>query len=503
MRKSLLYVLVALLAAFSCAKSNKAYFSALDRALDSQDVYDLRQTHLQDSLRLCAHKASTDSAKWEALYALERILFYRDIDSCYHSVREMLRLCGDDYRQKTISQCSYANILYKMDSIQTALSSFRQIDTVGIDGEALNLYCFAGYHIYGRVSGSSPENEALQREIVEKWWKRDSTRIECAYYHNQLLRRNGEENDALASLRACVLASPNDTAKANYYLAKEYLHLGETENAIRFYAKSVECDMRLAVKAYNALYELALTLFRTGDIERADRYMRITLKDAYSSHYESRYDDVILSELEIMNVLLEQQKQKRRAVLITAVAIALLLAIAVLSLFLLNAYSSRLAISRKQLSEASKIKDNFLAMYMEKCVDYLNKVDEYRSSLRHTAKLEGPDAIMAMLRKPSFAAGEFDGLLASLDSTFLGIFPDFVDKVNAHMQEQYRLTMPAKGTLSTELRILALIKIGISKRQKIAKILNMSVTTVYSYHCNLQKHSLHPDDSFDRIIAGL
>ena len=87
--------------------------------------------------------------------------------------------------------------------------------------------------------------------------------------------------------------------------------------------------------------------------------------------------------------------------------------------------------------------------------------------------------------------------------TFLGIFPDFADKVNAHMQPEHQLSMPAKGVLSTELRILALIRMGISKRQRIAKVLNMSVTTVYSYHCNLQKHSLHPDSSFDSIIANL
>lgn len=500
-RKALL--IIAALALVSCSESNRAYFSALDRALDRQDIYDLRQTHIQDSLRLSANRASSDSLKWEALYSLEKILFYRDIDSCYHSVREMLDLSGDNPRHKSISQCCYANILYKMDSIQTALNYFRQIDTVGIEGDALNIYCFAGYHIYGRLIGDNNENARLQREIVDKWWQRDSTRIECAYYHNTLQRKEGIENDALATLRACVLTSPNDTAKANYYIAKEYYNRGDTDNAIRYYAQSVECDMRLAVKAYNALYELALVLFRTGDIERADRYMRVTLKDAYTSHYESRYDDVILSELEIMNVLLEQQKQKRRAVLSTAIAIALLLAVAILSLLLLNGYSGRLAISRKQLSEVSKIKDNFLAIYMEKCVDYLNKVDEYRSSLRHTAKQDGPEAIMAQLRKPSFAAGEFDGLLTALDTTFLGIFPDFVDKVNMHMQEEYQLAMPQPGTLSTELRILALIKMGISKRQKIAKILNMSVTTVYSYHCNLQKHSLHPDDSFDRIIAGL
>ncbi|MBP5521736.1 MAG: hypothetical protein J6X82_04885, partial [Bacteroidales bacterium] len=282
-----------------------------------------------------------------------------------------------------------------------------------------------------------------------------------------------------------------------------YLYEDDTDSAVSYFARSAECDMRLGVKAYNALYELARILFRSGDIERADRYMRITLKDAYSSHYESRYEDVIRSELEIMNVLLEQQSQKKRAYYVTSVSIALLLFVAIVSIFLLARYSSRLDQSRRQLSEVSRIKDNFLAMYMEKCVDYLNKVDEYRSSLRHTLRQDGAPAVSAMLRQPSFAAGEFDGLLAHFDSAFLGIFPDFVDKVNSHMQPEYRLEMPEKGVLSTELRILALIRMGIAKRQKIAKVLNMSVTTVYSYHSNLQKHSLHPDSSFDSVIANL
>ena len=183
--------------------------------------------------------------------------------------------------------------------------------------------------------------------------------------------------------------------------------------------------------------------------------------------------------------------------------VSVILLVALVLLILLLRYSGRLTVSQRKLSEVSSIKDGFLANYMEKCVDYLNKVDEYRSSLRRTAKEDGPDAIMAQLRKPSFASGEFNGLLSSLDSTFLGIFPDFVDNVNAHMEPGYKLEMPTKEKLSTELRILALSKMGISKRQKIAKILNLSVTTVYSYHCNLQKHSDIPAQYFDRVIASL
>ena len=179
-------------------------------------------------------------------------------------------------------------------------------------------------------------------------------------------------------MKSCNLNSKSDTAKANYFLAKEYMYRGNTTEAIKYYAISAESDMRMSVKAYNSLYQLARILFREGDIERADRYMRITLNDAYAANFHSRYDDVIKSELEIMNVLLEQQHKKKRAYSMTSISIALMLILAVILLVLQSRYSTRLSISREKLSEVSKIKDSFLAIYMEKCVDYLNKVDKYR-----------------------------------------------------------------------------------------------------------------------------
>lgn len=502
MKKSCFAYILLVFALFTGCRGEKPYFTSLDRAIELQDYYDLAQNARQDSLQLLYLRAKNDSTRWEVSYQLERMQFYRDIESCYGSVENMLLLSTDD-RQRRISQSSYANILYRLDSLSRALRVLQQIDTTNMPSEALGIYCFAAYHIYGKLASERPEFISAREEIIDKWWQNDSTSIDCAYYRNSILRESGILDGAIERLEACTLRSLNDTAKSNYNIAREYLYRGDTDQAIRYFATSAECDMRLGVKAYNALYELARLLFKTGNIERADKYMRITLKDAYSSHYESRYEDVIRSELEVMNVLLEQQKQKKRAYYITSVSIAMLLLVAVISLVLLARYSSRLDLSRRQLSEVSRIKDSFLAMYMEKCVDYLNKVDEYRSSLRRTLKQDGASAVSAMLRQPSFAAGEFDGLLSHFDSAFLGIFPAFVDKVNEHMQPEYRLEMPAKGELSTELRILALIRMGISKRQKIAKVLNMSVTTVYSYHCNLQKHSLHPDSGFDAVIANL
>ena len=503
MKKTCFFLLASLMALSSCSRGSKDPFVALDRAIELQNVYDSRYDQRQDSLRRAYQLAHSDSIRWELAYKLEKNYFYHNVDSCYRYTQEMIRLSGNNPVRRSISEACSANILYKLDSLQTALRLLESIDTTLLTKEGLATYCFAGHHIYGDLAREQPEYERKRAALVEQWHRSDSTHVECAYYYNAKLRKEGRHDQALANLRKCRIITPNDTAKSNYCFAREWFAAGETEKAIRHFAKSAEYDMKVSAKTYSSLYELARLLFRRGDIERADRYMRLTLEDALSSHYQLRYSDLIQSELDIMNALLRQQKKKQWAYTMTIIATTLLLGVALVFLLILSRYSARLNHSRSALSEVSSIKDGFLAGYMEKCVDYLNKVDEYRSSLRKTLRSDGTDAVRLMLRKPSFAAGEFDGLLLSFDSTFLGIFPDFVDKVNEHMQPEYELTMPREGTLSTELRILALIKMGIVKRQKIAKILNMSVTTVYSYHSNLQKHSLHPDTSFDKVIASL
>lgn len=502
MKKIVFLLFTGVFAWVSCSREQQV-LDALDQALLFHSYYDSLYVQQQNRLRQLYLQERSDSLKWERAYDLEKILFYHDIDSCYRYVKEMMRLDGGHPLRKGIGQSCYANILFKLDSLTIAHDVLEKVDTAALDNEGYGIYAFAAYHIYGKLKIEHPEYAARQNRIVEKWWQRDSTAIECAYYHNAPLNEAGRYDQAIENLLSCELHSLNDTTKANYFLGLEYSFKGDNRNAIRHLAQSAIYDMQLSVKAYRALYELARLLFRQGDIRRADRYMRIAQQDAISSHYAVQYEDIIHSQLEIMNVLLLQEKQKRKAFVLFSLTSALLLVVALVSLMLLSNYSKRLDRSRAKVNEVSKIKDGFLAHYMEKCVDYLNKVDGYRSSLRQTAKNDGQAAVMAMLRKPSFADSEFHDLLAAFDATFLGIFPDFVQRVNEHMQPEHQLALPEEGGLSTELRILALIRMGIPQRQKIAKVLNMSVTTVYSYHSLLQKHSLHPDASFDSIIARL
>ena len=490
-------------ALISCSDPHRNSYLRLDNAIALQEYYDEEFSRKTDSIALQLQKAETDSIRWELAFILETMFFYHDMDSCKHYINRMFELCGNDIRQRKTTECCNIYRIYKSGELETARTLFENMNISGMDSACLNHYYDLGYHIYRDMARSDKAFEDHKQVMLDMWWQLDSTNVRCTYYNNEALRSTGRSEEAIDRLKRCRIVTLNDTALLHDFLAREQLYCGEAEIAIDNLTIAAECDMRLSAKTYNALYLLARIMLQEGDIERASRYLRTTRKDAFTANLKNRHEQVLLTEIEIMELLVEQHEQKQGAYFITTTVIVFFLAIAIVLLCLLSRSSSRLRISKTKLKEVSKIKDKFLAIYMEKCVEYLNMIDKYRSSLRHTLKEDGIDAVKAMLRQQSFADGEFKMLLADFDSAFLGIFPDFADKVNEQMQEGHHLTMPSDGELSTELRILALIRMGITKRPKIAKVLNMSVTTVYSYHCNLKKHSLHQDRSFDNVIANL
>ena len=503
MKKLFLAIIWVVGVLISCTDPHKDRYSRLDLAIALQEQYDMEFSQKTDSIATVFQRAETDSIKWESAFLLEKMFFYHDLDSCKHYINAMFELCGNDIRQRATSECCNIYYLYKSGERNTARTYYERLDTSGMDAECLNIFYDVGYHIYRDLAASDKTYEDLKQQTLDSWWQYDSTNVRCAYYNNEALRTSGRSAEAIERLKRCRIVTLNDTALFHDYLAREQLFCGDTENAIDNLAIAAECDMRLSAKTYNALYMLAKISLQKGDTERASRYLRTTKEDALSAKLKHRHEQVLLTEMEMMELLVKQHKQKQTAYLFSTIITALLLLIAIILLGLLSRSSTRLMASKEKYQEVSKIKDKFLGIYMERCVEYLNKVDEHRSYLRHTLKHEGVNAVAALLRQQSFTYGEFKMLLSDFDSAFLGIFPDFADKVNEHMKEGHHLQMPSDGVLSTELRILALIRMGISKRSRIAKVLNMSVTTVYSYHSNLQKHSLHHDGSFDDVIANL
>ena len=154
------------------------------------------------------------------------------------------------------------------------------------------------------------------------------------------------------------------------------------------------------------------------------------------------------------------------------------------------------------LHNLSKIKDTMLGQYIESSSNYIYKVDSFKSQIRRALKLYGADEVKNILKAPSFADEEYPHFLSNFDRAFLGIFPDFINRVNTLMKPEFRFISDS-GSLTTETRILALIRLNITDSAKIANILHISKTTVYTYRCRMRGNSLNGSDAFENEILSI
>ena len=140
---------------------------------------------------------------------------------------------------------------------------------------------------------------------------------------------------------------------------------------------------------------------------------------------------------------------------------------------------------------------------MEKSAYYIEKVDDIKSDMRKTYRKEGLDALLKMLRSPAFADTEFKNYFQEFDNSIIKLYPTFVEDVNKLMKEDCRFAVKKNGTLCTELRILALIRMGITDSPKIAKVLNIAVYTAYCYRHRMRRDSLYSAEEFEKLIREI
>jgi hypothetical protein len=98
---------------------------------------------------------------------------------------------------------------------------------------------------------------------------------------------------------------------------------------------------------------------------------------------------------------------------------------------------------------------------------------------------------------------EREELYFNFDKIFLKLFPDFVPIFNSYFEPQDRIVLKENQLLNTELRIFALIRLGIHDPEKIARTLGYSVNTIYSYKNRVKSKSILPNDQFEEKIMAI
>jgi DNA repair exonuclease SbcCD ATPase subunit len=169
----------------------------------------------------------------------------------------------------------------------------------------------------------------------------------------------------------------------------------------------------------------------------------------------------------------------------------------------LSTLNSQLSTLNSQLSESNRVKEEYIGRFMSLCSQYIDKLDDYRKMVNKKMKNKELDELYRLSKSSELKEQEVEELLQNFDSVFLHLFPNFVNDFNALLQPEMQIHPKSENRLVTEIRIFALIRLGIEDSSKIAEFLHYSVNTIYNYRARIKNGALDNRESFERRVKML
>ncbi len=338
--------------------------------------------------------------------------------------------------------------------------------------------------------------------------------------------RRGNLEEALKDY-STIIKKPHLTDHQYAIIASTLSYLYSQKNqknqAFNLLIKAAIADIKSSTKENVAMFRLADTLFRAGDNERAYKYIREAMADAefYGARHRQFEVGTLLPIIEGKQLkLVEEQKN---LIFTYAVIVTLLILIIIAFIIIVVKQNKKLQLAQESLyeananlkqtnkaltevnsalREANRIKDEYIGYYFNINSDYIEKIDRFKKSVSQRLTLGRYEDIKQIINKIDLKK-EREDLSVSFDRVFIKLFPDFVQKFNLLFDEKDRIVLPKDQLLNTELRIFALIRLGIHDNDKIAKIMNFSVNTIYSYKTRIKNKSFIPNEEFEEKIMEI
>jgi hypothetical protein len=156
-----------------------------------------------------------------------------------------------------------------------------------------------------------------------------------------------------------------------------------------------------------------------------------------------------------------------------------------------------------KLSESDKIKENYIGTFLNLYSDYINKLDSYRKLVQKYIITNKTKSLLDLTKSKQVIDEELNIFYKNFDESFLHIYPNFIEEVNKFLEEEEKILISNEHTLNTELRILALIRLGITDSARISKILRYSVNTIYNYRVKLKNKARIERNLFEKEIKNI
>ena len=531
MKKNLLLglLLVFVLPATGIA-NNPALFDELESALKQRAYYSRQKENRIDSLKLLQYP-SMEKDKLFQLYnsIYEEYYTYRFDSAMQYVDREeatAIKLSNPSYRNLSIIHRSI--LLSTSGYFSESIQNLQQIDANTLDNTLLIEYYTAyewAYSMWAEYSNDKVyapryyQKEILYQDSLinvlpagsplQHYWK-----AENYYRHQRYTNAESDYKKALEGLPVNVRLY----AMVTYGLALVYARTGNWDEYEHYLIKAAISDQVCPLKENLALQELALYIFknRSGEVARANRYLGYSMEDALFYNNRLRMLEIAKKFPAIVLSYQEQNLIKSKRLQWSLVCISLLSIGLVISLIYIYRQMHQLRKRRKILADmnaelqhlnkelvtTNHTREEYVSLFMDLCAAYIDKLNKYQDLVKRKVKAKQTDDLLKLVNATRLSDTDAKEFFVNFDTAFLNLYPNFIEDFNALLREDEKI-IPKRGEiLNTELRIFALIRMGIKDSSKIATLLFYSPQTIYN-HRSAVKNRAKMRDSFEKQVEEL
>lgn len=469
-------------------------------------------------------------------YSSDSALHYLNVN------RVVAQQLGDEERElKTRLELSY--LLSSTGMYMEATDILNSIERRTLPQSLLGNYYTCYEHLYAEAGAAQPRYRMFSSRYLKlSHAYRDSmlvvlepTSDTYLWLRETQLKEAGRYNEALEFSNRRLSESSFGTpqyALVAYQRFRLFESMGEKDEHLYYLVLSAISDVRSAIKEQSSLMVLAQELHGKGDLKQAYAYINFSWE--ISQFYKTRLRSWMnITPLSMINGnyqdIIKKQNKELQIYIVCMALLALLLVIALIYIYRqmkalsvakkglqevngrlsslngeLEEVNRHLRSTNLELSESNLIKEAYIARFFKLCSVYVNRLQAYRKLVNKKLQRGQVDELLKMTHLSNdIVTAEIQELYANFDSAFLHLFPHFVESLNALLLPEEQIVLKQDELLNTELRIFALIRLGIKDSSQIAELLHYSVNTIYNYRSKVKNKARVSREDFEDLVAKI
>lgn len=544
MKRSLLYILFLLLpTTLSAGSKTQQLRQKLDNLLEQRKT--LIDNKNKDINRLKKNLTTSENTL-KRLQTYEQLFeeyYVFQFDSAMTYLNEGIKLAKETqntyyYNSNTISKAELLSIggLYS-----EAIHEIEQVDTTGLNKAQHFEYYFSLFriHTYWADFCNDKTYTPTHRLKAQEYLKKampfcDETAKTYEYYLGEyaVFVLNNPQAARAHYVKAIKQLPPNSRfyAMSCFALSGSYGNEGNTEKQEEFLLLSSIADIENCTMENFALQNLAMYIFEHNkdELDLAQQYIQTALEDAHFYNNRLRIIE-ISSKLPVIVSSYQQTLNQRNKVQMTAIIVISLLLLFLLSaVFYIVKQTKRLSLQQQELQknnnqlselnrqqkelntqlhglnallvDTNRKRERLAKLYIDLCAKYIARLKKQQTLVKRKIKANQTTELLSQLSSERLSEEDAATFLSRFDKAFLDLYPDFTEELNSLLLPEGQIQNKSTDELTTEQRIMALIRLGVKESAEIADLLFYSPQTIYNYRSVLKGKAINKETFEEEVM---